>query len=175
VDFAASSSATSLSREVSALYCEHHRWLRGWLQRRIGNVFDAADITQDTFVRILLNGHSPAPEQSRAHLTQIAKGLMIDMHRRRMLETAWLESLASMPEQHVPSAETRAIILESLVRIDVMLDDMPAKIRTTFLLSRFDGLTYSEISGALNISVATVRKYMLKAAQSCMACLDGGL
>jgi RNA polymerase sigma-70 factor (ECF subfamily) len=174
VAFAAPSSTGPLhTRELDNLYREHHHWLLGWLQRRIGNAFDAADISQDTFVRLLLNGHSPIPEQSRSHLTQIAKGLMIDMHRRRLLETAWLDTLARIPEQYAPSAESRAIILESLVRIDTMLDEMPAKVRETFLLSRFEGLTYTEIATQLCISVPTVRKYMLKAAQSCMACLGG--
>ncbi|GGC15695.1 RNA polymerase sigma factor [Oxalicibacterium flavum] len=166
--------AETSSFDSQALYQAHHHWLLGWLRRRLGNPFDAADLTHDTFLRILVSGQSPAPEQSRAHLTQIAKGLVVDLHRRRMLESAWLEALASMPVHCASSAEERAIVLESLLRIDAMLDALPAKVRETFLLSRFDGLTYSEIADHMGMSVATVRKYMLRAAQACLVCLPGG-
>jgi RNA polymerase sigma-70 factor (ECF subfamily) len=44
---------TASHREVAALYTDHHGWLQGWLRRKVGNAFDAADLTQDTFVRIL--------------------------------------------------------------------------------------------------------------------------
>lgn len=167
--------AESSSLDVQSLYQQHHHWLLGWLRRRLGNSFDAADLTHDTFLRILVSGQSPAPEQSRAHLTQIAKGLVIDLHRRRLLESAWLEALATMPDHCVPSAEERAIVLESLIRIDAMLDALPARVRETFLLSRFDGMTYSEIATQMGMSVATVRKYMLRAAQACLACFPSGV
>jgi len=46
-------------------------------------------------------------------------------------------------------------------------------VRETFLLSQFDGLTYSAIAAQLGIAVATVRKHMLKAVTACFAVLGG--
>lgn len=156
-----------------ALYRDHHDWLFGWLRRRLGCEFDAADLTQDTYLRIMVSGRLPRPEQSRPFLIQVAKGLAIDLHRRRALERAYLESLASLPAGHAPSAERQQLVLEALVEIDKALDALPARVREAFLLSRFERLTYAAIAGRMGVSVAAVRKYMFKAATACMATLEG--
>nr|BFE92477.1 hypothetical protein GCM10020185_30130 [Pseudomonas brassicacearum subsp. brassicacearum] len=38
---------------VQALYSRHHGWLNTWLRTRLGNAADAADLAQDTFMRLL--------------------------------------------------------------------------------------------------------------------------
>jgi RNA polymerase sigma factor (sigma-70 family) len=150
---------------VGPLYSDHHAWLLTWLRRKLGNAFDAADLAHDTFLRILVSGTTPPPEKSRAYLTQIAKSLLIDLYRRRTIETAYLDALALLPEEYTLSTEERAIVLETLLHIDAMLDTLPPRVREAFLLSQLDGLTYSEIATRLSISVGSVRKYMLHAAQ----------
>ena len=154
-------------QQVEDLYVNHHGWLQNWLRRRLGDAFDAADLAHDTFLRVLVSGRTPTPEQSRAHLTQIAKGLAVDRHRRRVVETAYLEALAHLPEGMAPSPEDRAQAVEALLLLDAALGQLPARMREAFLLSRFDGLTYSVIAQRLGISLAAVRKYMLRAAQAC--------
>ena len=161
-----------LADPLTELYSDHHGWLQGWLRRRLGCSHQAADLAQDTFVRLIVSGRLPAPDSSRAYLTQIAKGLMVDLYRRRQLEQAYLDALSHLPEPQVPSAEERALVVETLLRIDALLRQLPAPVREAFLLSQFDGLTYSEIATRLAISPATVRKYMLKAATACYAALD---
>nr|WP_028605185.1 sigma-70 family RNA polymerase sigma factor [Ottowia thiooxydans] len=158
------SSDTTL--RVHALYSNHHRWLQSWLHRRLGNTFDAADLAQDTFLRILVSGRTPEAEQSRAHLTQIAKGLVVDLYRRRLLETAYLEALTHLPVALSSSEEERALVLEDLLQVDAALRALPPKVREAFLLSQLDGLTYTEIAQRMGVSFGAVRKYMLRAAQS---------
>lgn len=53
------------SPDIALLYSDHHGWLVGWLRRRLGNPCDAADLDQDTFVRVLgrpqaLHGATPS-------------------------------------------------------------------------------------------------------------------
>lgn len=62
--------------------------------------------------------------------------------------------------------------IEALLRIDAALGGLAANIRNTFLLSQFDGLTYSEIASRQGIALGTVRKYMLKAMEACFAALE---
>lgn len=159
--------------EVHSLYSHHHGWLYGWLRKRLGCSDNAADLAHDTYMRVLVSGRTPPPEQSRAHLMQIAKGLVVDQHRRRVIEQAYLDMLAHQPTALAPSGEERALVLEALTRIDAALDALAPKVRETFLLSQFDGLTYSAIAEQLGIAVATVRKHMLKAAMACFAVLGG--
>lgn len=70
-----------------ALYHNHHSWLRRWLSAKLGCSHTAADLAHDTYLRILARGTTPAPEQSRRFLTQVAKGLVVDHYRRRRIET----------------------------------------------------------------------------------------
>ena len=103
--------------QVDLLYQAHHRWLRGWLGARVGCREHAADLAQDTFVRLLKARQVSPLKEPRAYLSSIARGLMIDQFRRRALENAYLESLASLPEQEAPSEEQRLVILDTLERL----------------------------------------------------------
>ncbi|WZB75780.1 sigma factor [Achromobacter insuavis] len=38
---------------LKTLYAEHHGWLRSWLRRKLGCPEQAADLAQDTFLRVL--------------------------------------------------------------------------------------------------------------------------
>jgi len=47
------SASSALHGEVAFLYADHQQWLQRWLRRKVGNAFDAADLSQDTFRRLL--------------------------------------------------------------------------------------------------------------------------
>jgi RNA polymerase sigma-70 factor (ECF subfamily) len=72
-----------------------------------------------------------------------------------------------MPEQVAPSEEDRAIILQTLVELDQLLDGLPRAVKKAFLLAQIDGLTYNEIARELGISLATVKRHLNKAAMRC--------
>ncbi|KPU93724.1 RNA polymerase subunit sigma [Variovorax paradoxus] len=153
--------------EVQTLYSNHHGWLQGWLRRKLGCPHNAADLAQDTFVRVLGKKEPVAAAEPRAYLATIANGLVVDFHRRRALERAYLETLAALPEPQSPSLEERAIVLEALSAIDAMLDGMTPAIRQAFILSQLEGLTYAQIAQRLQVTVRTVNNYMLKALEHC--------
>lgn len=157
----------SLRSAVNDLYCEHHGWLNGWLRKRLGNAFDAADLTQDTFVRVIKARTALEIREPRPYLSRIAKGLLIDLIRRRSLEQAYLDALATLPEALQPSLEEQAILLQALVEIDRLLQGLGPKVKQVFMLSQFDGLTYPQIAERLNISVRSVNNHMAKAMEHC--------
>lgn len=160
----------SAADPITELYSQNHGWLLAWLRGKLGNSFEAADVAHDTYVKIIDTGRLPEQvAQSRAYLVRIAKHLVVDIYRRRRLEHAYAELLAHLPPAFVPSIEERLLVLETLCRVDAALDRLPVRVREAFLLSQFDGLTYSAIAERLQISVASVRKYMLQAAQTCFA------
>lgn len=154
-------------QSVDNLYRDHHGWLQGWLRKRLGDREQAADIAQDTFLRLLLSGRLPSIDEGRSYLAQIARNLVIDQWRRQRIEQAYLDSIAHLPEPESPSLETRAMVIETLLQIDAMLDAMPGKVREAFLLSQFEGLTYPQIAERLQVSVSSVQKYMLRAIAAC--------
>ena len=157
----------TLHSAVNALYYEHHGWLNGWLRKRLGNSFDAADLAQDTFVRVIKARNALEIREPRPYLSMVAKGLLIDLFRRRSLEQAYLQALAAMPEQAQPSLEEQAILLQALMEIDRLLQGLGAKVKQVFILSQFEELTYPQIAQLLGISSRTVNNYMAKAMEHC--------
>ena len=114
----------ALHQEVDTLYRVHHGWLQGWLRRRLGNSTEAADLAQDTFMRLLTRSEPIAAREPRAFLTTVAQGVVANFMRRRQIEEAYLATLAHLPEPQVPGPETRAILLETLVELDRRLDTL---------------------------------------------------
>lgn len=98
------------------MYLAHHGWLQAWLRKKLGNPCDAADLAQDTFIRILAARNAVTIDEPRAYLTTVARGVLINWYKRQALERAYLEALALMPEPEAPSPEQRAIILQTLHR-----------------------------------------------------------
>lgn len=164
-------SANATTLELRDLYNDHHGWLYRWLRGRLRDAEDAADLAHDTYVRLIVSQRRPQPEQSRRYLVQIAKGLVIDLHRRRTVETAYLEALAAVPGGQAPSPETQALVIEALLEIDAILDRLPMKARQAFLLSQLEGLAYADIARRLNVTVSSVQKYMSNALRACYQAL----
>jgi len=157
------------NQDLEELYTHHHGWLKGWLRRRLGNAADAADLAQDAFVRLLVRPVPlPTAPQARQYLRTMANGMCVDLWRRREVEQAWLDALAASPEAVAPSAEERAIVIESLCRIDAMLAQLPEKVASAFVLSQLHGLRYREIAERLEVSERMVKKYMARAMLHCL-------
>jgi RNA polymerase sigma factor (sigma-70 family) len=152
---------------IEMLYCDHHSWLRGWLSKKLGNGHQAADLAQDTFVRLLAKEDTPVLQEPRAFLTTVAKRVLANHWRREQLEQAYLEALANVPEAYAISPEEQAILLESLVEIDRLLNGLPTIVKRAFLLTQLDGLNHAEVATELGISMTTVKRYLAKAAQQC--------
>ncbi len=150
-------------------YADHHGWLNGWLRRQLGCSQRAADLAQDTFVRVLSKDDDMATiREPRAYLHTIAKGLLINHWRRRQIEQAYLDALALQPEPVVPSPESQALIVETLLRIDAMLAQLPTRVRSAFLMSQLHGMTYAAIATELGVSERMVKKYMAQAMLHCL-------
>lgn len=161
------SADSSQQQDMHILYRDHHGWLQGWLRGKLGCADNAADLAQDTFMRVLQKREADAVRAPRAYLGTIARGLVADFFRRQDLERAYLDVLASLPEPEVPSPETRAILLEALIAIDAMLDGMKPVVRQAFLMSQLEGMTYEQIAVKLGITKRTVSNYMCKAIEHC--------
>jgi RNA polymerase sigma factor (sigma-70 family) len=164
---------------VATLYVENHSWIQQWINRRLGNASDAAELAQDVFVRLLAKPREfDSDEHARAYLSRVSLHLCVDFWRRKQLERAWAEALAQLPESHWPSSEHQAIILETLGQLQDMLERLPPNVAEAFSLSQLHGMGYREIGLHLGVSERTVTKYIAQAMFQCAlleAELDGVL
>lgn len=160
----------SLSNFAS-IYSDHQGWLKLWIQRRVGCNEQAADLAQDTFVRVLQQ--KPVEmRQPRAYLSSVARNVMIDWLRRRTIEQAYLDALAARDEPAEMSPECRHSLIETLLQVDRILDDLNPRSREIFLLAQLDGWTFVAIGEQLGLSVTSVRKHFIRAMTSCLALIE---
>ncbi len=157
-------------QQLHDVYRQHHDWLQGWLRKKTGNTWDAADIAQDTFVRVMHKDKlAQLGSEPRALLVHIAKGLVIDRWRHQQVERAYQEAMALLPADQWPSAEAQFLIMETLQQLDKMLHGLPGQTRAIFLLAQLDGLTYQQIAEQSGLSLVTVKRHMRKAYLACLS------
>lgn len=160
--------------DLAALYQQQHSWLQNWLRRRLDCSQSAADLAQDTFMRLLAKEQVPELNAPRTFLAKVAQSVLSNHYRRQKLERAYLEALAAMPELTAPSLETQAILLETLIALDAALESLERPVREAFLWSQVDGLSHADIAQRLAVSITTVKRYIVKAGALCIM-LDDSL
>jgi RNA polymerase sigma-70 factor, ECF subfamily len=136
------------------------------IYRVVGNVDDAQDLTQETFIKALQRQDQIKDLDKAAHwLSRIASNTAID-HLRRHGRVNFsdiddmTEPLSSEP-QHSPEnlllRAERAEYLEDGLRL------LSTRERTALLLRDVDGLPAEEVARELNCSKATVRSHIANA------------
>ena len=164
------------SDTVSTLYNNHHQWLSSWLCKKVGCSYQAADLAQDTFLRIILRGQKEGAlaelKEPRAYLTTVAGRLVTDFFRRQSVEQRYLELLSRLPEAEMPSPQEQLMLRETLHELDALFDRLNPAVRVVFLLSQLEGLTYTEIAKKVRVSERTVKRHMAQAFAECILAMD---
>jgi RNA polymerase sigma-70 factor (ECF subfamily) len=152
-----------LSWDLHKLFQSHAAEIMRALRRRGISAETAADITQDTFLRLMTaspaNGR--AEGNPRAYLHRISQNLVIDYRRRERLMTRvdiTDEALERIADP-APSQETVVYDKQRLNATQRAIDELPERTRRAFELYRLDELTISEV--AQEIGLSTTRTWML--------------
>lgn len=118
----------------------------------------AKDCAQETFLRLWENRTRLDSRLSlKAYLYQIAKNTFFGYRRREKVHKKYVQSQCHQP----PATEPEK--LEIRMQVQEVLQKMPDKVRTVFLLNRIEGFKYIEIAEICDISIKTVESRMSKA------------
>jgi RNA polymerase sigma-70 factor (ECF subfamily) len=124
--------------------------------RMCGDTGLAEDATQEAFMRAWVNLPSFQPRGSlRNWLYRIAINAALDVLRHKPEETIEDEQAQRMPDQ-APGPETALIEKERAALIEQAVKSLPDAARAVLVLKEFGGLSYREISGALDVPIGTV-------------------
>lgn len=158
---------------LHVLYDSHYDWLRGWLRGKLGCAHEAADVAQDTFMRIIASRDAlfGVQQQPRAYLTTTARNLLVDRARRKVLHDAYLAELALIAESvgGYSSPEETMMALQALNQIAVALERVSPKAREAFMLHYLDDQPQSLVAERLGVSTRMVHKYLVQALMQCRA------
>lgn len=142
---------------LERLFQQYYTALTAFANSLLRSPEDAREVVQDVFVSLWKNRETLDPSGNiRAYLYVSTRHRCISRLRLRRLPAAPLEPLEySLPdEQHGIEAEMEAAELQAAIFDEVAL--LPEKCREIFLLSRREGLSYSQIAQKLGLSVKTV-------------------
>ena len=163
----------SMSTPLQLLCDDHYDWLCQWWRHRLGHGDEAADLAHDTFLRVLRNSDKVCTlRQPRAYLTTIARGLLNDHWRRRSLERAWLQAVATLPPELEASPEMLLGVQQALQQLDRMLGNLAPQAREVFVLSQLEGLSYVDIATRTGLSDRTVKRYMAQGFEICLTLME---
>lgn len=150
---------------IDALSSEYSAALRRYFLRYLSRPDEAEDMVQEVFVRLVRSVEYASIDNRQAYLFRIASNLLRDKWRQdRTRQTEFNEPYDEA--HHAPeviSPERVLIGKQELHRLKLMIMDLPPRVRATFILHRFEGLKYKEISETLKISVSAVEKNMMTA------------
>jgi RNA polymerase sigma-70 factor (ECF subfamily) len=165
----------------------HGERLLNYLLRQLGNETEAADLAQETFVRVYHNCSRFRPEQRfSTWLYAIATNLLRDRFRWRKRHpqvsldaeneagTAIQDALPDPAASPGEQAEANELAQE----VRKAVHSLPEDLRTPLILSEYESLSHAEIGAVLNCSAkavesrlyrarAQLRKHLAKTIQSC--------
>jgi RNA polymerase sigma-70 factor (ECF subfamily) len=156
---------------ITRLYVDHQQWLQSYLQRQLSHQRDiATDLVQDTFLSLIEKPQALSEiREQRAFLLTIAKRKLFNFWRKQDLEQAYLQSLSEVGviQDSVP-VEQLCLIKDALYHIDLLLDGLKPTIQHAFLLKKLELLTHPEIALRMQVSLATVERYIKQATIHCI-------
>ena len=154
---------------TAALARHHHTDLVRFLRRRGVSHEDARDLAQEAYVKLLRYEGATDIVSPHAMLFAIANHVAVD-HLRCTAQQRTRRHVPVVDDELVseqPSIERQISALEHFRIVRAAIEELPARCRTIFLLSREEGLSNAEIGGRLGISVKAVEKQMSRALRAC--------
>nr|WP_316643156.1 RNA polymerase sigma factor [uncultured Roseateles sp.] len=150
-------------------YRRRSKALERYVRRLLGNSADAADVSQEAFLRVYaaeLGGQTPVSE---ALLYTVARNLALSELRKRT--TRATDAVGDMDVLGViaPGANPEAQMEERQLidAVEAAMQRMAPKCLEVFQLRKIDNLSHAEIGQRLDISTKTVERHITRALQLC--------
>lgn len=160
--------------DPEALEIAYRQWgglIHSIAQRSLGNLDDAADITQATFISAWHGraSYDPARASLKTWLVAIARRRVVDHLRRASThaEVPTAEPLDSTTNNH----EAQRVIDRLVLRDEVGGLDEPA--RTIVNLAFYSQLSHTEIADQLNLPLGTVKSHLRRSLLKLRSRLEG--
>ncbi|NHF74455.1 RNA polymerase sigma factor [Paracoccus xiamenensis] len=146
---------------------------RGFIRRGHG-VDEAADLTQDVFLRLIKAEVKADLVNPGAYLHQIARNLSIDSRR-----SAQYAHIVDSPSEVVeaiadpsPGQDANLLYRQRMRTIEKALLDLPVTTRRAFELYQLEGMTMSQTAEAIGLSVSRTWTLVQRAYKALREALD---
>jgi RNA polymerase sigma-70 factor (ECF subfamily) len=160
VDAASDASAGAAPAGWAEIVTEHSARVYRLAYRLTGNVHDAEDLTQETFIRVFRSLSTYTPGTFEGWLHRITTNLFLDQVRRRkrIRIEPWGDATDRLAAPTGEASPERGYEHANLDHdVQRALDALPPEFRAAVVLCDMEGLSYEEIAVTLGIKLGTVR------------------
>lgn len=145
---------------ITSSYEEYHSIILSYITYRITHRYEAEDLAQDVFVRLLDYKQMLRPDTVKYFLFTIARNIVID-YLRRYYKKQEIDSYMYDVTATSTNETEEQIIGNDLMSIEQRrLAAMPEQRRMVYALNRFEGKTSPEIAAEMNLSCRTVENHL---------------
>ncbi|MCF9006815.1 RNA polymerase sigma factor [Pseudomonas carnis] len=159
---------SSWNTQIARLFAEQKKALEAFVTRRTGSSQLAADLTQESFLRLARLESGEKIDNLPAFLFTIASNLVRD-HQRQAIRRERLD--AGAPSEELPCSNPGADEQLAAYQQEQLMQDailgLPEATRQIFLLYHVDELSYREIGERLSISPRSVEYQLRRALIEC--------
>ncbi len=160
-----SGSAADAGRDciIASAYMSYGDMVIGYIRKRIGNGYEAEDLKQEVFMRLLENSWMIDPSTVKSLIFTIAHNIVVDWMRRNAFRIQARDYffIHSPGCSHVTEETVRCNELE---RIEgECLRNMPQRRAEVYLRYIYKGESADDISTRLDLSKRTVEKHIFDA------------
>ncbi|MGS2722386.1 RNA polymerase sigma factor [Porticoccus sp. GXU_MW_L64] len=160
---------------IHQLFTDHHDELCRHVVQRAGLTYsEAEDVVQTAFAQIA-EKDLDSISNHRAFLYKSSYNLAIDVQRKKQVRQRYATSVNEQNSDNLQMQPGPERVVEGSRQLNVIaraLWGMPNKRRKLLMMSRFDGLSYAEISRRVKLSETVVRKHIAKALTDCQKALQ---
>ncbi|WAJ37543.1 RNA polymerase sigma factor [Pseudomonas sp. GOM7] len=160
--------------DLKGLFQKHAKALHSFLLSKSRDPHLAADLTQESFLRLAEQRTGERIDNSAAYLYRTASNLLIDHQRQQIRRKTDLlgEDVLHEVEAAGSSLDDITAASQSVERLQRAIAELPPRTQAIFRLNRIDGLTHAQVAQTLGISDSSVQKHLARALAHVMACLD---
>jgi RNA polymerase sigma factor (sigma-70 family) len=145
--------------------------LANYFLRRVAHRWDAQDLVQEVYLRLLRNGQGDtgAVRNPEAYLFTVAANLVKEHAQMRQRAPISTEGLEEVIERLATPCDAGADIDRELrrQRLAALIERLSPKCQAVLVLHYRDDLSYKEIGEQLSISANMVKKYIVKGLAAC--------
>ncbi len=163
-----SESVTTAGDDTSCLsqwVSQYGEALLRFFRRRFPCEETAADLAQETLLRVHAYTRKTQARDLQALTFSIARRVAVDQHRRQAHRARHeiVHSFLDAVPYEGPCPDEAVIAAEAWRHVQQSLHELPVDCRTAFVLSSFHGLTYAQIAHRLGVSERMVAKHIARA------------
>ncbi len=150
--------------DLLSSFLRHQKELLQFLTHKVNCAETAADLIQETYLRIACYSADAEIVNQRAFLFRVADNLALDHLRSQARQDQRNGGLVSEEIAcRQPQPDNALVGQQQMELFERLIYELPPQCRKVFLLCRVEGKSYSEIAAELHISTRTVESHMHKA------------